>query len=124
VAVAKNGDIYWTDSSSDFTIQDGVYSFFANPSGRLIHYSRSGRKNTVLLDKLWFANGLALSPDEDFVVVSETHASRLQKCFLKGAQKGNCEIFVEGLPGMTDNVTINLFYLFITTFPYILPFSR
>jgi sugar lactone lactonase YvrE len=105
VAIAKNGDIYWTDSSSDFTLQDGVFTFLANPSGRLIHYSRSQRKNTVLLDKLWFANGLVLSPDEDFVVVSETHASRLRKCYLKGNKKGECEIFVEGLPGCTDNLT-------------------
>ena len=34
VAVTKNGDIYWTDSSSDFGIQDGIYTLLANPSGR------------------------------------------------------------------------------------------
>lgn len=34
VAVDKSGDIYWTDSSSDFAIEDGLYTVFANPSGR------------------------------------------------------------------------------------------
>lgn len=34
VAVSKEGEIYWTDSSSDFTIQDLVFASFANPSGR------------------------------------------------------------------------------------------
>lgn len=34
VAVDKKGDIYWTDSSSDFLLQDLVYTSFANPSGR------------------------------------------------------------------------------------------
>lgn len=34
VTVDKQGDIYWTDSSSDFTIEDLVFSSFANPSGR------------------------------------------------------------------------------------------
>jgi len=34
VAVSKQGDIYWTDSSSDFPLQDLVYASFANPSGR------------------------------------------------------------------------------------------
>lgn len=34
VAVDKNGNIYWTDSSSDFLLQDLVYISFANPSGR------------------------------------------------------------------------------------------
>lgn len=34
VTVDKQGNIYWTDSSSDFTIQDLVFSTFSNPSGR------------------------------------------------------------------------------------------
>lgn len=32
--IAKNGDIYWTDSSTDFYLHDGSYTFLANPSGR------------------------------------------------------------------------------------------
>lgn len=34
VTVSKGGDIYWTDSSSDFSIEDLVFATFANPSGR------------------------------------------------------------------------------------------
>lgn len=34
VVVDKQGNIYWTDSSSDFSLQDIVYTSFANPSGR------------------------------------------------------------------------------------------
>jgi len=34
LTVSKQGDIYWTDSSSDFTIEDLVFASFANPSGR------------------------------------------------------------------------------------------
>lgn len=34
VAVDKKGDFYWTDSSSDFTLEDGFYTMMANPSGR------------------------------------------------------------------------------------------
>lgn len=32
--VAENGDIFWTDSSSDFPLYDGIFSLLANPSGR------------------------------------------------------------------------------------------
>lgn len=32
--IAKNGDIYWTDSSVDFPLHDSTYTFLANPSGR------------------------------------------------------------------------------------------
>lgn len=86
-------------------MNDGAFSFFANPSGRLIHYERKTGRLTVVLDRLWFANGVALSPDEEFVVVAETHGSRIQKYYLKGEKKGQAEVFVDGLPGIPDNVT-------------------
>lgn len=105
LAVAKNGDIYWSHSSSEYDIQDGANSYFLNPSGRLFRYSRAERKNYVLLDKLWFANGVVLSPCESFVLVAETHSSRIQKVHLKGEKLGKSEIFVEALPGICDNLT-------------------
>ncbi|XP_055617159.1 adipocyte plasma membrane-associated protein Hemomucin isoform X2 [Toxorhynchites rutilus septentrionalis] len=104
VAVAKNGDIYWTESSSDFDLQDGIYTIFANPSGRLFHYDRKTKKNTLLLDRLYFANGVALSPGEDFVLVSETMSSQVHRIYLKGPKAGTTDIFVDGLPGLTDNL--------------------
>lgn len=104
VAVAKNGDIYWTESSSDFDLQDGVYTIFANPSGRLFKYDRKTKKNTVLLDQLYFANGVALSPNEDFVLVAETMSSTVRRVYLKGEKALQSDVFVEGLPGLTDNL--------------------
>lgn len=104
VAVAKNGDIYWTESSSDFDLQDGVYTIFGNPSGRLFKYDRKTKQNTVLLDKLYFANGVALSPNEDFVLVAETMSSTVRRVYLKGAKALQSDVFVEGLPGLTDNL--------------------
>lgn len=105
IAVAKNGDIYWTDSSSDFKLYDGIYSMLANPSGRLFRYNRVAKKSEALLDELYFANGLALSPDEAFIIVSETTASRLTRYYLKGNNKGQKDVFIDRLPGATDNLT-------------------
>ncbi|XP_055377097.1 adipocyte plasma membrane-associated protein Hemomucin [Condylostylus longicornis] len=105
VAVAKNGDIYWTDSSSDFALSDGILASFSNPSGRLFHYDRSKNVSSLLIDELHFANGVALSPNEDFVVVAETVSSRLLKYHLKGSKKGQYEVFLDGLPGLPDNLT-------------------
>lgn len=104
VVVAKNGDIYWTESSSDFDLQDGVYTIFANPSGRLFKYDRKTKKNTLLLDQLYGANGVALSPNEDFVLVAETMSSTVRRVYLKGAKALQSDVFVEGLPGLTDNL--------------------
>ncbi|XP_002137431.2 adipocyte plasma membrane-associated protein [Drosophila pseudoobscura] len=101
VAVSSQGNIYWTDSMSD----DLLYAVVANPSGRLFRYNRANNVIEVLLDGLFLANGVALSPDEDFIVVAETAAMRLTKFYLKGPKAGQSEIFVDGLPGLPDNLT-------------------
>ncbi|KAG7202561.1 hypothetical protein KM043_009757 [Ampulex compressa] len=102
--IAKNGDIYWTDSSSDFPLYDGVYSAIANPSGRLFYYNAATKKNKVLLKNLAFANGVMLSNDQSFLIVAETFASRIIKYHLTGPKAGQHEIFVESLPGVPDNI--------------------
>ena len=58
-----------------------------------------------MLDKHYFANGVALSPEEVFLVVAETGAMRLHKYYLKGPQAEQFEIFAEGLPGLPDILT-------------------
>lgn len=92
--------MYFTDASSDFSVH-----CVANPSGRLIHYSRATGKLTSLIDKLWFANGVALSPNEDFILVSDMGRYRIMKYWLKGDKRGQSEIFAEGIPGTPDNLT-------------------
>lgn len=104
IDIAENGDIYWTDSSTDFPLYDGSYATLANPSGRLIRYNAATKTNEVLLENLAFANGLLLSEDESFVVVAETFTSRIIKYNLKGAKAGQKEIFSESLPGLPDNI--------------------
>lgn len=59
----------------------------------------------MLIDQIFFAFGVALSPDESFVLVAETAASRIQKYYLKGEKKGTTEIFIDGLPGIPDKIT-------------------
>jgi len=58
----------------------------------------------VLLDGLKFANGLAPSADESFLVIAETGARRLTRYWLTGQRAGRGEPFVEDLPGMPDNI--------------------
>ncbi|CAI5513915.1 unnamed protein product [Closterium sp. Naga37s-1] len=61
----------------------------------------------TLLDWLYFANGVALSQNEDFVVVAETSRYRLTRYWLKGPKAGTSEIFLDNLPGLPDNVNSN-----------------
>lgn len=105
VAVAKNGDLYYTESSSDFEINQVFLTLFLNPSGRLIHYDRKAKKARVLLDRLFFANGVALSPNEDFVVVADFGRGKLIRYFLTGNKADTYSSFVDSLPGSPDNLT-------------------
>lgn len=36
VAVGSNGDLFWTDSSTEFQLQDGVFDLLADGSGRYV----------------------------------------------------------------------------------------
>ncbi|XP_055586018.1 adipocyte plasma membrane-associated protein Hemomucin-like [Uranotaenia lowii] len=104
VTVAQNGDIFWTDTSSDFVIEDGLKILLSNPSGRLIHYSRFTEKNLVLMDGLFGANGVTLSTDEGFVLVAELGGQMIRRFYLKGPKAGTADVFMKGLPGGVDNI--------------------
>jgi len=70
----------------------------------LLRYDPKTKRNEVLIDGLHFANGVVLSPAEDFVLVAETAKSRIHRYYLKGPKKGNRDIFIDGLPGLPDNL--------------------
>lgn len=71
---------------------------------RLLRYDPKTKRNEVLIDGLHFANGVVLSPAEDFVLVAESTKSRIHRYYLKGPKKGNQDIFIDGLPGVPDNL--------------------
>ncbi|XP_055523310.1 adipocyte plasma membrane-associated protein Hemomucin-like [Wyeomyia smithii] len=104
IAVAKNGDVYWSDTSSDFVFENAMMAMLVNPSGRLIQYSRSTGKNQVLIDEVYGANGVALSRDESFVLVGELGGQLIRRYYLKGPKAGTHDIFADRLPGSVDNL--------------------
>jgi sugar lactone lactonase YvrE len=69
--------LYWTTSSTEADLEDGLLSVLGDPSGRLFKYDIEKKTHTLLLDNIHFANGLALSKKEDFIIVSETVRGRL-----------------------------------------------
>ena len=58
----------------------------ASHTGRLLRYDPASGRTDVLADGLWFANGVALAPDESYVVVVETMRARLLRVWLRGPQ--------------------------------------
>ncbi|KAK1273940.1 Strictosidine synthase 1 [Acorus gramineus] len=102
-----NGDIYFTDTSRQFERREyGLVISTDDSTGRLMKYDSQTKQVTVLLRGLFFANGVAVSKDKSYVLVTETTRNRIQRYWLSGAKNGTSEIWVE-LPGSPDNIKRN-----------------
>lgn len=74
-------------------------------TGRLIEYDAATGETKVLLSGLHFANGVAVGPDDAYVLVNETGAYRITRYWLKGDKAGTSDIFIDNLPGLPDNIS-------------------
>jgi len=77
----------------------------SRPSGRLLHYDPRTKSTRVVLDNLFYANGVAVAQDDSFVLVAEFLAFRITRYWLTGPRAGTHDVFVDGLPGYPDNIT-------------------
>lgn len=99
---------YFSDASSRWGYgQDGEAVIEHGGDGRLLRYDFSTSTTEVLLDQLQFANGVALGPDENYVLVNETGAYRISRYWLKGEHSGSHDLFIDNLPGLPDNLSFN-----------------
>jgi sugar lactone lactonase YvrE len=106
VTVARDGTIYFSDASMKFGPQEYLLDMLeARPHGRLVRYDPATHKTEVLLPDMCFANGVALSQNEDFLLVNETYRFRILRYWLTGKRAGEWDVFVDNLPGYPDNIT-------------------
>jgi len=104
-AVARDGTIYFTDSSRRFGLEHWKADLIeGRPTGRLLRRTPDGEID-VLLDDLRFANGVALSPDESQLIVAETAGYRVTTVTLSGADAGQTSPLLDNTPGFVDNVS-------------------
>lgn len=103
-AIAGDGTIWFSDSSLHFGVDQWKDDFVQNTrTGRLIRRDPDGTV-TVVIEGLAFANGVALSADEQFVVVAETGARTVVRRWLSGPRAGERDYLVRDLPGYPDNI--------------------
>lgn len=108
VVVAPDGRIYFTDASSRFSQQDYLLDLLEmRPHGRLLRYNPKTRKTEVLLRDLYFPNGVAVSPQGDYVLLNETWKYRILKYWITGPKAGRSEVFASNLPGFPDNLAVD-----------------
>ena len=106
VDVASDGRIYFSDASDRFGYGKHMLDLLeARPHGRLLRYDPASRKTELLLDGLYFANGIAVAADDSFVLVNETYRYRIRRYWLSGEKAGTSDIFADNLPGFPDGVS-------------------
>ncbi|KAF5453829.1 hypothetical protein F2P56_023547 [Juglans regia] len=105
VDVADNGMVYFTDASYKYRWHEFIWDILeGKPHGRLLSYDPATKRTKVLVRNLYFANGVAVSPDQNYVIFCETFAYRCKKYHIQGTEEGKVSEFIDHLPGMPDNI--------------------
>lgn len=116
LAVAADGRIFFTEASNKFGAARfrGTYNAslldimeHGGHGGVFVHDPATGEARQ-LLDDLNYANGIAISEDNTFIVVAETGSYRILKYWLEGERAGTSEVLIDNLPGFPDNLKTGL----------------
>ena len=106
--VGADGTIYFTEASNKFPMSQFTNDLLEHqPNGRLLALDPQNQKARTLLRDIYFANGVAVSPDQSFVLVAETGKYRVRRVWLKGPKLGQDDIFIDNLPGFPDGISSN-----------------
>jgi sugar lactone lactonase YvrE len=118
VVVATNGKIYLSDASARFapakwggTFEASVLDIIEQSStGRILEYDPATKATRILAKDLSFANGVALSGDEQTLFVNETGKYRVWKISVKADNLDVTKtsplatVLFDNLPGYPDNL--------------------
>ena len=103
-AIGSDGTVWFSDSSTKYGVERWKDDFVQNTrTGRLLKLPPGGEVE-VVLDGLAFANGVALSRNEDFVAVAESGARTVVRRWLTGNRAGMRDLLCQNLPGYPDNI--------------------
>jgi sugar lactone lactonase YvrE len=101
-AVAHDGVVYFTDSSSRFPVSHWRRDLLEHrPNGRVLAYDPSSGRTDVVAEGFFFPNGVALTPAEDALLVCETVSHRLLRLALPD---GEVRVLAD-LPAYPDNMS-------------------
>src|SRR5215204_860063 len=106
--IGADGTIYFTEASNKFPMSQFANDILEHqPNGRLLALEPQSRRPRTLLRGIYFANGVAVSPDQTFVLVAETGEYRVRRVWLKEPKMGQNDVFIDNLPGFPDGISSN-----------------
>ena len=116
LAIAANGTIYFSVASTKFGAEEyaGTYEgslldiLEHGGHGQVIEFQPDSGAARVIVDNLNFANGVAISADQQFLLIAETGSYRILKHWLEGPQAGTTQVLLNNLPGFPDNINNGL----------------
>lgn len=98
--------IYFIDSSLKRPVELAIEEHLeANPRGRLFSFNQTTNELKLLLDGLYFPNGLQLMPKKDALLINENTMSRIIKFYIAGEKKAKVELFAH-IPGFGDTIRL------------------
>jgi sugar lactone lactonase YvrE len=107
--VDSQGRVYFSNASSKYNEFKGnryrLDFLEGKAHGGLYRYDPANHTTKLLLGGLFFANGVALSKEEGYVLVSETGHYQITRYWLKGPKAGTHDVFASNLPGSPDGIT-------------------
>ena len=113
VDVAADGRVFFSDSSTKYPPaqwgdmdEAGTLDLIEHGGhGRLLVYDPEGDSAGTLLENIQFANGVAVSPDQQFVLVCETGKYAVIRYWIAGPKRGEAEYLIESMPDFPNNIS-------------------
>jgi sugar lactone lactonase YvrE len=106
--IGADGTIYFTEASNKFPMSQFTNDLLEHqPNGRLLALDPQSRRPRTLLRNIYFANGVAVSPDQTFVLEAETAEYLNRRVWLKEPKMGQNDVFIDNLPGFPDGISSN-----------------
>lgn len=106
--IATDGKIYFANMSSTnkttFKYMNKII-LEMKPTGGIYCYDPNTKITTTISNGNYFGNGLEISEDESYILVSETSKYRIMKYWIKGEKTGQSEVFIDNLAGFPNNIT-------------------
>jgi sugar lactone lactonase YvrE len=106
-SVAKDGTIYFSVSSHRWPLSEYTADLLERSATGTLYRRDINGDLDIVLDGLVFANGVALSATEQFVLVAELGSYRIHRVWLEGPDAGKSALFVDNLPGFPDNLNLS-----------------